>query len=89
MLLVGSVLIFYSLCPCFLSFLESGRALIGAKRYYFGVGGSTALFAQRLSEDAAAEADPSARLTSQVIKVIENGASNLREIVEVSFAPSQ
>lgn len=59
-----------------------GVALIAAKRYYFGVGGSTTQFVQLLQEQASDE------LQHRVVKVIENGVSNLREIVEVTFRTS-
>ena len=53
---------------------ENAIALVAAKRYYFGVGGSTATF-MKLCDDAA--------LTCDVVKEIMDGASNVREIIRV------
>ena len=53
---------------------ENAIALVAAKRYYFGVGGSTATF-MKFCDDAA--------LTCDVVKEIMDGASNVREIIRV------
>jgi SAM-dependent methyltransferase len=68
--------------PALLSALKrcmspTGTALIAAKRYYFGVGGSTTEFMKLI------DADP--QLKYQVVRVFENGASNLREIVQINW----
>ena len=54
-----------------------GVALLAAKSYYFGVGGGTAGFLRLVSDDGVLEA---AR-----VAVIEDGASNRRELLRLSF----
>jgi len=53
---------------------EKAIALVAAKRYYFGVGGSTATFMQLCDEVS---------LSCDVVKEIMDGASNVREIIRV------
>jgi SAM-dependent methyltransferase len=53
---------------------ENAIALVAAKRYYFGVGGSTATFMQLCDETS---------LSCDVVKEIMDGASNVREIIRV------
>lgn len=53
---------------------ESAIALVAAKRYYFGVGGSTATFMQLCDEVS---------LSCDVVKEIMDGVSNVREIIRV------
>ncbi len=56
---------------------ERGVALIAAKRYYFGVGGSTADFRSKI----AAYRD----MECTVVRVIKDGLSNIREILQVKW----
>ena len=53
---------------------ENAIALVAAKRYYFGVGGSTATFMQLCDETS---------LSCDVVKEIMDGASNVRVIIRV------
>ena len=55
-----------------------GIALIGAKRYYFGTGGSIAAF-----RDALAKREPA--LECEAALVIDNGHSNIREVLRVRW----
>ena len=55
---------------------RTGRALIAAKTYYFGVGGGTASFRRLLAEDGTFEATTAA--------VHADGASNKREILSLT-----
>ena len=50
----------------------SGIALVAAKRFYFGVGGSTAEFRSYFDQSNA-----------KVVKIFEDGSSNIREILEI------
>lgn len=56
---------------------QNGCALIAAKRFYFGVGGSTAEFIQYSKRWKDMECE--------VVKVLEDGKSNVREILRLSF----
>ena len=53
----------------------NGVALVAAKSYYFGVGGSTADFCALVASDA--------RFVCEAIRVFEDGKSNRREVLEV------
>ena len=53
----------------------NGVALVAAKSYYFGVGGSTADFCALVAADA--------RFVCEAIRVFEDGKSNRREVLEV------
>jgi len=55
-----------------------GVALLAAKRFYFGVGGGTRRFV--------AEAAPAAGLRCEVLAVVEDGRSNVREVLRVERA---
>ena len=55
----------------------SGIALVAAKSYYFGVGGSVAAFC------ALVQADP--RFVCQTVRTFEDGASNRREVLQVRW----
>jgi hypothetical protein len=57
-----------------------GVALVAAKSHYFGVGGGTARF------DAAVAADGT--LEVERVWVMEDGASNKREILRLRFPAS-
>jgi predicted nicotinamide N-methyase len=54
---------------------ENGVALIAAKRFYFGVGGSTKELLEVIQAEGA--------LTARVMETFEDGKSNVREIIEV------
>ena len=54
-----------------------GVALLAAKSYYFGVGGSMAGFMRLVADDGVLEAER--------LAVIEDGASNKRELLRLSF----
>ena len=58
----------------------SGAALVAAKSYYFGVGGGTAAFTQLVREDG--------RFSCEQVAVIDDGASNKREILLVAPLPA-
>lgn len=55
----------------------SGVCLVAAKSYYFGVGGSTAAFRQQAT---------AAGLVVQQAAVLDDGASNKREILSLTWA---
>lgn len=55
----------------------SGVALVAAKSYYFGVGGSVAAFRSLVEADG--------RFSCSTVRVIENGASNRREVLAVRW----
>lgn len=50
-----------------------GQALVAAKQYYFGVGGSVATFKEMVSKGA--------DFDSAVVRRIDDGASNVREVL--------
>lgn len=52
-----------------------GIALIASKRYYFGVGGGTSDFIDIVARRR--------KLTAKVVMVVDDGCSNIREIIEV------
>jgi hypothetical protein len=52
-------------------------AFVAAKTYYFGVGGGTAAFRALVEKDGAMAVTP--------VAVIDDGASNKREILELRF----
>ena len=54
---------------------DAGVATIASKRYYFGVGGGT----QEL-----ARISPSHSMSMSVVRVFEDGISNIREIVTLT-----
>ena len=55
-----------------------GTALVAAKSYYFGVGGSVADFKARVES-----AEPSGEFGWRVLRMIEDGASNRREVFSI------
>ena len=55
-----------------------GQAWIAAKSYYFGVGGGTAAFKALLATDGT--------FKSRLAAVIDDGASNKREILVLTYA---
>jgi hypothetical protein len=57
---------------------RSGKAYIAAKRYYFGVGGSTAEFVQHITQNCP-------DLNVKTVEVFMDGSSNIREILEISW----
>lgn len=56
-----------------------GVALIASKRYYFGVGGGTSDFLNLVAGRQ--------KLTAKVVWVVDDGYSNIREIVELRRIP--
>uniref|UniRef100_A0A7S2XIE4 protein-histidine N-methyltransferase n=1 Tax=Lotharella oceanica TaxID=641309 RepID=A0A7S2XIE4_9EUKA len=56
-----------------------GECFVAAKRYYFGIGGSTAALIDEISE--------STELQGEVIRVFDDGKSNLRELIRVVRKP--
>ena len=56
----------------------AGQAWIAAKSYYFGVGGGTAAFKALLAMDGT--------FNSRLAAVIDDGASNKREILVLTHA---
>ena len=50
---------------------------MGAKSFYFGVGGGVAAFADMVWRDG--------KMTSEVVATLENGRSNKREILAVRW----
>jgi predicted nicotinamide N-methyase len=61
-----------------------GRALVAAKRYYFGIGGSTRSFA-----DLVAQTPGGGEWTCTVVDTVEDGKSNIREILLVQRTQAQ
>ncbi len=55
----------------------NGSALIAAKRYYFGVGGSTAEFIRQVNQYGDMKCAP--------VRIYQDGSSNIREIVLVQW----
>jgi hypothetical protein len=71
-----------------------GVAFLAAKRFYFGVGGSTIHFLHMVNSDPsgllmvvfkAFQRKKIIFLQCDVVKVYEDGQSNIREILKVSF----
>lgn len=54
-----------------------GTVFVAAKSYYFGLGGSVSKFMLLL--------DQSSKLYGQIIKRIEDRASNVREVLQLTF----
>lgn len=63
-----------------------GVALVAAKSYYFGVGGGTLALRRALA--ATAERD-GRRLTARVLVRHSDGVSNVREVLHVSWQPTE
>lgn len=57
---------------------ESGVALVAAKSYYFGVGGGARSFRARLENDG--------DFAVECVQTLSDGASNVREILKVTWA---
>ena len=55
----------------------TGTALVASKRYYFGVGGGTVELTRRVERDG--------RMECEVVEVIEDGQSNIREVVRLRW----
>ena len=56
-----------------------GIALVAAKTYYFGLGGGSLAFKRLMQQQQTNQ------MTAQTVAEVKDGASNLREIFEVSF----
>ena len=65
---------------CYNCVAQGGVALVAAKRFYFGVGGGTAAFLSLLRKQ---RAGAGVALSAEVVRVFEDGASNIREILRV------
>ena len=59
----------------------SARALVASKRYYFGTGGSSALFRK--------ECELRGDLSAAVVQVFDDGVSNIREVIEVTWSDAE
>lgn len=55
----------------------SGVCYVGAKSFYFGVGGGVAAFIEMVAEDG--------EMKCEVVSTIEDGLSNKREILALSW----
>ena len=64
-------------------FHHAGVALIAAKSYYFGVGGSVAAFQALVAAEGAPE------FGWRTVRTFEDGASNRREVVAVTRAKAK
>uniref|UniRef100_A0A7S0R223 protein-histidine N-methyltransferase n=1 Tax=Pyramimonas obovata TaxID=1411642 RepID=A0A7S0R223_9CHLO len=56
---------------------EGGMALVAAKSYYFGVGGSAHQFSELVRKDGEMQVEP--------VRTFADGSSNVREILKLSF----
>lgn len=54
---------------------DGGLALVASKRYYFGVGGGTEALKELVERDES--------LDFEVVRIIDDGKSNIREIIKV------
>ena len=68
----------------------TGVAYVATKRYYFGVGGGVASFrkfASKLNDQNSSSNDfettPRLRLSIETVRVVDNGTSNIREVLKV------
>lgn len=59
----------------------TGAALVAAKRYYFGIGGSTMEFADLVKREGRGE------WTCTLVDTVEDGKSNIREILMLRRTP--
>lgn len=57
------------------------RALIGAKRYYFGVGGGTHALTQLVEAEG--------KLRCRSLRSFADGRSNIRDVIELRWAEDQ
>lgn len=60
-----------------------GQAYISGKAYYFGVGGGTRVLVQQAS---GSDCDGGRRMVAETVATFQDGASNVREIIKLSFA---
>ena len=58
----------------------SGVCYVGAKSFYFGVGGGVAAFVSMIERDG--------EMTSEVVSTLEDGRSNKREILALRWKNS-
>lgn len=75
----------------------SGIGLVACKRYYFGVGGGSDAFRQAAASQRITASDEESstsegveyRLTVETLKVYDNGAGNIRELLQIKCVPSE
>jgi predicted nicotinamide N-methyase len=75
----------------------SGIGLVACKRYYFGVGGGSDAFreaaaSQRITasdEDSLTSERVEYRLSVETLRVYDNGAGNIRELLQIKCVPSE
>jgi predicted nicotinamide N-methyase len=73
----------------------SGTGLVACKRYYFGVGGGSDSFRQAAAsqrimpndEDSSTSVRVEYRLSVETLKVYDNGAGNIRELLQIKCVP--
>jgi len=63
----------------------TGVAILANKRYYFGVGGGTISLENAISASSVRSAITGTKLQCAVVKSFEDGASNIRDIIEVKW----
>ena len=56
---------------------RDGHALVASKRFYFGTGGSTQYFREQATLDG--------RLACVDVSILNDGKSNIREVLRVSW----
>ena len=64
-----------------------GKAFIAAKRYYFGVGGSTSNFTELVKQlNLRQSAVDKRQLICEKVATLADGNSNIREILKLSYS---
>jgi len=66
----------------------TGVAILANKRYYFGVGGGTVSLESAVFATSLCSAVTGTRLQCAVVRSFEDGASNIRDIIEVRWGSS-
>lgn len=66
-----------------LSLSADAQVIIATKRYYFGVGGGSFDFANAVTKSNEVSVDR--KLACEVVTSLEDGASNIREIIVVRW----
>jgi hypothetical protein len=64
----------------------SGIAILANKRYYFGVGGGTVSLENIIAASTVCSAVTGTKLQCEVVRSFEDGTSNIRDIIAVSWA---
>lgn len=62
-----------------------GVAFVAAKRFYFGVGGGTGEFLDLVNSTSTAINKQETEMYAEVVEVLEDSYSNIREIIKVAF----